>query len=123
MRPGARYENLRVIRSQAQHGRAEWIAGIAAQLGAVGPVGGGEEILGKHCSIIFGGESGDGLTFLQQSVEDGKPRSNKRLFLMTKAGLSVPIQANCMALRSDQGRIIGGLATIQDLSLEEETTA
>ncbi|MFC1535102.1 sigma 54-interacting transcriptional regulator [Thermodesulfobacteriota bacterium] len=79
-----------------------------------------EEILGKPCSIIFGGDASDGVTFLLQSVADGKPRSDRRLLLKTKGGQSVPIQANCMALRSDRGSIVGGLATIQDLSLIQQ---
>ena len=76
-----------------------------------------KEILSKPCSIILGGEASDGMTLLQQSIADGKPRSNKKLLLTTKEGQSIPIQANCMALRNEQGRIVGGLATIQDLSL------
>ena len=78
---------------------------------------GREEILGKPCSIILGKDLSEGETFLQQSVADGKSRSNKRLLIKTKRGQSIPIQANGMALRNEEGRIVGGLATIQDLSL------
>ena len=37
--------------------------------------------------------------------------------MTTKLGNVIPIRANYMALRNEQGRIVGGLATIQDLSL------
>jgi two-component system response regulator HydG len=76
-----------------------------------------KEILGKPCSVIFGEGSRDGTTLLQQSIADGKQRSNRKLLLTIKKGDPIPIQASCMALRNEQGRIVGGLATIQDLSL------
>ena len=37
--------------------------------------------------------------------------------MTTKTGKTIPIRANYMALRNEQGHIVGGLATIQDLSL------
>ena len=76
-----------------------------------------KEILGKPCSLILGQEPKDGVALLEQSISDGKPRSNKKLVLTNKNGESLPINANCMALRNEAGRIVGGLATIQDLSL------
>ena len=76
-----------------------------------------KEILGKPCSVIFGNGARDGTAVLERSIADGKQRSNRKLALTIKGGDSIPIQANCMALRNEQGRIVGGLATIQDLSL------
>ncbi len=76
-----------------------------------------KEILGKPCSIVLGDETSDGMRLLRQSISDGKPRSDNRLLLTTKDAQSLPIQASCMALKNEEGRIVGGLATIQDLSL------
>ncbi len=76
-----------------------------------------KDILGKSCSLILEEDSSKGRTLLKQSIEDGRPRSNRTLLLTTKQGENVPIQADYMALRNEQGRIVGGLATIQDLSL------
>ena len=78
------------------------------------------EILGKPCSIILGEGPKAGVALLQQSMADGKPRSNKKLVLVDKQGESIPINANCMALRNEAGGIVGGLATIQDLSLIDQ---
>ncbi len=76
-----------------------------------------KDLLGKPCSIILGEGNEDGFSLLKKSIEDEKPRSNRKGILTTKDGRTIPIRANYMALRNEQGRIVGGLATIQDLSL------
>ncbi|MGD9039135.1 MAG: sigma 54-interacting transcriptional regulator [Desulfobacteraceae bacterium] len=76
-----------------------------------------KEVLGKPCSVILGEGSEDGFSLLKKSIEDEKPRSNRKGVLTTRDGQTIPIRANYMALRNEQGRVVGGLATIQDLSL------
>ena len=76
-----------------------------------------KEVLGKPCSVILGEGSEDGFSLLRKSIEDEKPRSNRKGVLTTRDGHTIPIRANYMALRNEQGRVVGGLATIQDLSL------
>jgi two-component system response regulator HydG len=76
-----------------------------------------KEVLGKPCSLILGEGSEDGFSLLKKSIKDEKPRSNRKGVLTTRDGHSIPIRANYMALRNEQGRVVGGLATIQDLSL------
>jgi two-component system response regulator HydG len=79
-----------------------------------------EEVLGKPCSMLLGEGPADGASLLKQAVEDGKARSNKKGILRTKDHKTLPIRANYMALRNEQGRVIGGLATLQDLSLIDQ---
>ncbi len=76
-----------------------------------------EEILGKSCTIILGEETGDQVSLLKQSIADGKSRTDKKGLLRTKDERTIPIRVNYMALLNERGRIVGGLATIQDLSL------
>jgi PAS domain S-box-containing protein len=76
-----------------------------------------EEVLGSPCSDIFAEDGGDDVSPLKQSIADGKPRTNQKGLLTTRDGRTIPIRANYMALMNEQGRIVGGLATIQDLSL------
>ena len=76
-----------------------------------------KQVLGKPCSIILGEGTDDGFSLLKKSIEDENPRSNSKGVLTTKKGETIPIRANYMALRNEQGRVVGGLATIQDLSL------
>ncbi len=75
------------------------------------------DILGKPCSTILVEEQGGGAVPLERSIADGKPRSNSRGRLKTCQGTSIPIRGNYMALKNEQGKTVGGLATFQDLSL------
>ncbi|MBW2064035.1 MAG: sigma 54-interacting transcriptional regulator [Deltaproteobacteria bacterium] len=76
-----------------------------------------KDILGKPCSVILEGKAARGKKFLDQSIRDGRPRSVRKLLLRKRAGENIPVEANYMALKNDRGAIIGGLVTIQDLSL------
>jgi len=71
-----------------------------------------EDILGMPCSSIFGKVSK-----IRETVADGNARSDEHGEIVTPDGRKIPIQAKYMALRHEDGRIIGGLATISDLSL------
>ena len=79
-----------------------------------------EEVLGKPCSIIFPQEEEGCPALLQQCIEDGKPRSNKKEVITSKGGAPIPIRASYVALRNEKGRIVGGLAAIQDLSVIDQ---
>jgi PAS domain S-box-containing protein len=75
------------------------------------------EVLGKPCSVILGANDAEDTSLILKSISDGKPRSNKKGLMTTRDGRVIPVQANYMALFNEQDRIVGGLATIQDLSL------
>jgi PAS domain S-box-containing protein len=79
-----------------------------------------EEVIGKPGALLMGHGPADGASLLKQAVEDGKARSNKKGVLTTKDRKIIPIRANYMALRNEQGHVIGGLATVQDLSLIDQ---
>ncbi len=76
-----------------------------------------ETVLGKSCTILFGRDSCDDILLLTETMDDGKNRANKEGEIKTQAGQAIPIRANYMALKNEEGRIVGGLATISDLSL------
>ena len=76
-----------------------------------------KEVLGKSCSMILGGEGSTDVSLLKQSIKDGTMRTNKNGLMVTKEQNAIPMQANYMALRNEQGNTVGGLATVQDLSL------
>lgn len=79
-----------------------------------------KEVIGRPCAALLGKGPADGANLLKQAVEGGKAQSNKKGVLTAKDGRKIPIRGNYMALRNEQGRVIGGLATIQDLSLIDE---
>ncbi|MFC1821410.1 sigma 54-interacting transcriptional regulator [Thermodesulfobacteriota bacterium] len=79
-----------------------------------------KEVLGKHCTVILGKERSDGAPLLEQTIGDGNPRSNKKILMTAKDGRPIPIRANYMALRNENDQTVGGLVTIQDLSLIDQ---
>lgn len=79
-----------------------------------------QHILGRPASTIMGNdEHPDRPNPLDESMDDGLPRTDRRLTLTSQTGEAVPVRADCLPLNNDQGRIIGGLTTLQDLTLAE----
>jgi len=76
-----------------------------------------EKVLGKSCAKLFGKESFEDTLQLTETIHDGQARSSKNGEIITHAGQAIPIRANYMALKNEEGRTVGGLATISDLSL------
>jgi PAS domain S-box-containing protein len=76
------------------------------------------DVLGKSCSMIFGKTSSHDLLLLNETIADGRARSSTEGEIKTRDGQAIPMRANYMALKNEDGRIVGGLATISDLSLK-----
>jgi PAS domain S-box-containing protein len=76
------------------------------------------DVLGKSCSMIFGKTSSNDLLRLNETIADGRTRSTSEGEIKTREGQAIPMRANYMALKNEDGRIVGGLATIADLSLK-----
>ena len=75
------------------------------------------KVLGKSCSVIFGKRSKEDIARLTETIADGKARSDNEGEIITREGQLIPIRANYMALKNEEKRIVGGLATMADLSL------
>ena len=76
------------------------------------------DVLGKSCSTVFGETSSAGMLLFNETISDGQARSSAEGELRTRDGQIIPVRANYMALKNEDGRIVGGLATITDLSLK-----
>ena len=76
------------------------------------------DVLGKSCSMIFGSTSGHDLLLLNETIADGQARSTTEGEIKSREGQAIPMRADYMALKNEDGRIVGGLATISDLSLK-----
>ena len=76
------------------------------------------EVLGKSCTMIFGEASSHDMLLFNETIADGQPRGSTEGEIKTREGQAVPMRANYMALKNEDGRIVGGLATISDLSLK-----
>ncbi len=76
------------------------------------------DVLGKSCRTVLGDPSGPGMLLFKETIVDGQARSSSESELRTRNGQIIPVRANFMALKNEEGRIVGGLATLTDLSLK-----
>jgi PAS domain S-box-containing protein len=76
------------------------------------------DVLGKSCSKLFGKASSQDLLQFKETIADGRPRSSADGAIKSRQGQLIPMRANYMALKNESGSIVGGLATISDLSLK-----
>ena len=76
------------------------------------------DVLGKSCNMIFGNAASHDLLLFKETVADGRARSSTEGEIKTREGQAIPMRANYMVLKNEDGRIVGGLATISDLSLK-----
>ncbi len=75
------------------------------------------DVLGKSCRLIFGAHQARDAFFFTETIADGRTRANMDAEIRTREEQVIPIRANTMALKNEDGRIVGALATISDLSL------
>jgi PAS domain S-box-containing protein len=76
------------------------------------------DVLGKSCTMIFGETSSHDMLLFSETIADGQARASTEGEIKTREGQAVPMRADYMALKNEDGRIVGGLATISDLSLK-----
>ena len=76
------------------------------------------DVLGKSCRTVLGDPSSPGMLLFNETIADGQARSSSESELRTRNGQIIPVRANFMALKNEDGRIVGGLATLTDLSLK-----
>jgi len=77
------------------------------------------QILGNPCSMILSEDAASDLAMLKDSIKSRKKQVSHGGRMMTPDGETVPIRATYMPLENEQGKIIGGLATVQDLTLAQ----
>jgi PAS domain S-box-containing protein len=76
------------------------------------------DVLGKSCRMIFGKTASHDMLLFDETIADGQARSTTAGEIKTRDGQAIPMRANYMALKNEDGRIVGGLATVADLSLK-----
>ena len=77
------------------------------------------QILGNPCSMILSKDAASELAMLKDTMKTGKKQISHKGCMMTPDGETVPIKATYIPLENEQGKIIGGLATVQDLTLAQ----
>ncbi len=79
-----------------------------------------EEALGRHCWEVLRASICEGQCALRQTLETGRPVVNKAIYLVNNKGERVPVSISTAVLRDKQGKVLGGVETLRDLSLVEE---
>ncbi len=76
------------------------------------------EILGKPCGSIFGDQFCEDLIGRQRTMGTRDFKFSMEGEILTRQANLIPVQAKYMALKKEDGEIVGGLITIFDLSLK-----
>jgi PAS domain S-box-containing protein len=79
-----------------------------------------EEALGKRCCEVFRASTCESECALRHTLDSGEPIINKSVFIVNAEGERIPISLSTALLRDEAGKIVGGVETFRDLSLEEE---
>ena len=81
------------------------------------------EVLGKSSFAIFGDDTLRALDELRGSLARGHQRSSIKSHLTGRDGEKIPVRADYIPLKNEQNRVIGGLATLHDLTLVQQLDA
>jgi PAS domain S-box-containing protein len=75
-----------------------------------------EEVIGKQCSTIFRSDLCDKGCPLRRTIQSGQRVVDRRVRIHTKDGRSLPVSVTTAVLETDDGRLLGGVEVITDLS-------
>jgi PAS domain S-box-containing protein len=78
------------------------------------------EVLGRSTQDLFGRKSLDLQPLLQQAMANGAVHSSVRSLMSTRDGERVPVRADCMPLQNEAEQVVGGLATLHDLTVVQQ---
>ena len=78
------------------------------------------EAIGQPCSYVFRASICEGGCALRQTMETGKSIKNLPIYIIKANGEKIPVSISTALLKDMTGKIIGGVETFRDLSVEEE---
>lgn len=76
-----------------------------------------KEVLGLPYAHLLGGDAPPGMAAVREVIAGGSGVRGVDDRLGDKAGGSIPIRSNYVALRDEKGAVVGSLATFQDMTL------
>ena len=79
-----------------------------------------DEAIGRSCCDVFHANICENNCALRRTFDTGKPVINATAHIVNNQGLRVPIRISAAILLNDDGEIIGGVETFQDLSQVEQ---
>jgi PAS domain S-box-containing protein len=78
------------------------------------------EAMGRRCSEVFRASMCEVNCALRHTLQTGTPIINRSAFIIDSDGRRVPVSVSTAVLLDSRGRMVGGVETFRDLSLEEE---
>ncbi len=81
---------------------------------------GRENVLGKSFEGLLHGDTKQDISLVLDTIQDAVPRSKSESWMLTRSGSPLPVRMNCVALKNKEGRVVGGLVTLGDLSLKHQ---
>ncbi|HOJ43717.1 MAG TPA: PAS domain-containing protein, partial [Syntrophorhabdaceae bacterium] len=79
-----------------------------------------KEALGRLCSHVFHASICEENCALKKTFETGNPIMNHTAYIVNNKGMKIPIRISTAILKDNEGNIIGGVETFQDLSQIDE---
>ena len=79
-----------------------------------------QEAIGQPCCEVFRASICENACVLKQTLGTGKPVVNATAHIITNNGQRLPIRISTAELKDENGRVIGGVETFQDLSQVEQ---
>jgi PAS domain S-box-containing protein len=79
-----------------------------------------QEAIGQPCCEVFRASICENACVLKQTLGTGKPVVNATAHIITNSGQRLPIRISTAELKDENGRVIGGVETFQDLSQIEQ---
>ncbi len=78
------------------------------------------EALGRRCSDVFRASICENACALRRTMSSRKPVLNATAHIISRSGERIPIRISTALLRDNDGEVIGGVETFQDLSPIEQ---
>jgi PAS domain S-box-containing protein len=79
-----------------------------------------EEAIGRHCWAVFRSNMCEQECALKRTMKEGIPLVNTSTYIINAEKKRIPIIVSTSLLKNENGDILGGVETFQDLSLVEE---
>jgi len=79
-----------------------------------------DQAVGRPCCEVFRASICENACALRQTLSTGKPVVNATAHIVTAGGERIPIRISTALLKDEQGEMIGGVETFQDLSQVEQ---
>ncbi len=74
-----------------------------------------DEAIGQRCSEVFRATICEGACAMKETLATGEPTVNATVCVVDSGGSRIPIKVSTGVLRDEDGRVIGGVETFQDL--------